>query len=241
MKRFFIATMLLFVVVTMGWAYQDSFAYLWESDVYSNLIRALKDNLDEKTVLSTYDSFMGSGFGTIDKSRVEYHMVRYYVENGNKEKAQEHLENERALFAEIPATETQIKKDFAELDLRASEYFLDKTVGTGLATSNLTKKLFKAYPDEFYMVVTEGYRLLYTPAIAGGSAKDALELFRKVAEEADEMNDLDRFTLYSGLGMACCERKLYDEARTYFDMATGIYKSDAAMEEYLELLEKKGK
>ena len=241
MKRIFIVVVILFVCLSMGWAYQDSFAYLWESVAYPNLIRCLKNNMEEQIVLNAYDNFMQENFSEVDKSRIEYHMVRYYVDNGNKAKAEEHLQLESEFFEKIQDEEDVLKKDIAELDLLSAEYYIDKKISKGLGTSTLTKRLFKEHPDEFYVALTEAFRRLSTPAIAGGSSKDALELFREISVAAGEMNDLDRFSLYSGMGMACYERKLFDDSRMYFGMATEIYKSDVAMDEYLAKLKKREK
>lgn len=205
------------------------------------LIGSLKNGEDEQIVLALYDTFMEGDFSAADKSRIEYHMVRYYMDGGNKAKAQEHLEREKRLYAAIPDDEDGMKKQIAELDMLSAEYYVEKKLGKGMDSSNLTKSLYKEYPDEYYIALTEAFRLLNTPHIAGGSPKRALELFEKILKQEAGMNTLDRYSLYSGLGMSSFERKKYSDSRKYFNMAMGIYKSDVAMDEYLEDLAKKEK
>lgn len=241
MKKILMILMLVFTAASASWAYQDSYAYLWDDDAYPELISCLKNNEDEQVVLSAYGEFMDEDFSEADKSRVEYHMVRYYMDNGNKEEAEKHLEREKAFFDAIPENEDPMKRDIAELDMLSAEYYVDKKLGKGLGSSNMTKKLYKEHPEEYYIAITEAFRLLNTPHIAGGSPKRALELFEKIKAEEEGLNDLDRYSLYSGLGMSSYERKKYDDSRRYFDIATGIYASDKAMDEYLDDLAKKGK
>ncbi len=241
MKKILMTLMLVFTAASASWAYQDSYSYLWEGDVYPSLIRSIKNNEDEQTVLAAYRRFMDEDFSEADKSRLEYHMVRYYMDNGNKEEAEKHLEREKSFFNAIPGNEDPMKRDIAELDMLSAEYYVDKKLSKGLGSSNLTKQLYKEHPDEYYVALTEAFRLLNTPHIAGGSPKRALELFERIRTEEEGMNDLDRYSLYSGLGMSSYERKKYDDSRRYFDIATGIYGSDTAMDEYLGNLAKKGK
>lgn len=240
--RKILAALLLFVTAaSAAFAYADSYSYLWETAEYPALIRSIKDNEDEKTVLKDYQAFMDSDFSFADKSRIEYHMVRYYMDNGDRDKAEEHLALEKAFFSEIDESESDMKKGIAELDMLSAEYYVEKKLNKGLGSSNLTKQLYKDYPQEYYIALTEAFRLLNTPHIAGGSPKRALELFEKIEKEVEGMNDLDRYSLYSGLGMSSYERKKYSDSIRYFDKAMEIYESDIAMDEYLEDLAKKGK
>lgn len=241
MRKTLITLLLFFAAVSAAFAYSDSYSYLWETEEYPSLIKSIKNNEAEMIVLKDYDAFMNADFSFADKSRIEYHMVRYYMDNGNREKAEEHLELEKAYFSQIDKNENDMKKSIAELDLLSAEYYVEKKLNKGLGSSNLTKQLYKDHPQEYYIALTEAFRLLNTPHIAGGSPKRALELFEKIEKEADGMNDLDRYSLYSGLGMSSYERKKYSESKEYFDKAMEIYESDIAMEEYLEDLAKKGK
>ncbi len=241
MRKTLITLLLFFAAASIAFAYSDSYSYLWETEEYPRLIESIKNNEDEKTVLRDYEAFMDADFSFADKSRIEYHMVRYYMDNDNRDKAEEHLKLEKEYFSEIDENESDMKKNIAELDMLSAEYYVEKKLNKGLGSSNLTKQLYKDYPQEYYIALTEAFRLLNTPHIAGGSPKRALELFEKIEKEAEEMNDLDRYSLYSGLGMSSYERKKYSDSKRYFDKAMEIYESDIAMEEYLEDLAKKGK
>ena len=241
MKKTLIAFLLFFTAVSAVSAYTDSYFYLWETEEYPALIKSIKNNEDEQTVLKDYEAFMNAGFSAADKSRMEYNMVRYYMDNGNNSESEKHLTLEKNFYSEIGTTEGDMQKRIAELDMLSAEYYVEKKLNKGLGSSNLTKELYKQYPDEYYIALTEAFRLLNTPHIAGGSPKRALELFEKIEKESSGMNDLDRYSLYSGLGMSSYERKKYSNSRKYFDMACKIYKSDVAMDEYLEDLSKKEK
>lgn len=240
MKRRALLTILVILIPISGLlAYQDSFSYLWDDETYTALISALKNDRDEDEVLPLYEAFMASDAAQSDKSRIEYHMVRYYADRGDEEEAEAHLENEKRLLDGIPESESALARDLAELDKISADYYIGGKLSVGLDSSNKTKQLYKAYPDEYYVALTEAFRLLNTPGIAGGSSKKALELFEEIYLEEDGMNPLDRFSLFSGLGMASYERKLYELSKDYFERAMEIYKADPAMLEYLEKLEKK--
>lgn len=220
-------------------SYQDSYAYLWSDKVYPELMAAIKNNEEEAVILPLYEQFISSDAKASDKSRLEYHMVRYYMDRNDKEKAEEHLENEEKLLSLIEEDSSEMEKDIAALDAASARYYVIRKISAGLDSSNRTKELYKKYQEEYYVALQEAFRRLNTPPIAGGSSRKALQLFEDILQEVDGMNDFDRYSLYSGLGMASFEREKYEDARSYFDKAMEIYKPDNAMEDYLKDLKRK--
>lgn len=220
-------------------AYHDSYAYRWEEPSYGALFDAVKGNEDEEKVLAAYNAYMATDVPDHEKCLMELHMVRYYMDRGMQDKAEEHYYRQESLYnsASFPSEKDQL---IAEFDLLSAEYYIwHDSMGAGLKSSNVGKDLFKMDPYEYRVAISEGFRLLSTPHIAGGSPKRGLKLFREIEQEVDGTNKNDRFSLYSGLGMSAYERKEYEASKTYFDKATEIYPADPAMLEYMEKLEKK--
>ena len=220
-------------------SYHDSYAYRWEDVTYSTLMDALKSNADEETVLEAYDAHMATDVTDYEKSLIEHHMVRYYMDRGMQEQAEKHYYIQEELYskASFPSEKDRL---IAEFDLLSAEYYIwHENMGAGLKSSNVGKELFEIDPYEYRIAISEGFRLLSTPHIAGGSPKRGLKLFREIEQEVDGMNKLDRFSLYSGLGMSAYTRKEYEASREYFDTAIEIYPADPAMLEYMAKLEKK--
>lgn len=228
--------MLVLILSSTSAAYQDSFAYLWEDETYPQLITSLKNNESEEKVVALYEKYI-SGISNLDRSRIEYHMVRYYIDNGNDEKAKAHLELAEAYFSLID-TGSEVMRGIAELDLISADYYITHSLSKGLENSDLTKELYRKYPEEVYVAITEAFRLLNTPGIAGGSSKKALALFEDIIENAD-LSPLDKYSTYAGLAMSSYERKYYEDSASYFIEAEKIYKSDNTMLEYQKKLEKK--
>ena len=117
---------------------------------------------------------------------------------------------------------------------------LDKKISDGLKTNNLTKELYKDYPEENIVALTEAFRLLNAPMIAGGSKKKAYSLFYDIYTNLSEVSKTDLFSLLSGLGMSAYENKEYALSKAYFNASETIYPADNAMMEYIENLEEKG-
>ena len=239
MKKTFLVILTLLMVMPAFAAYHDSYAYRWENPNYENLMDSLKRNEPVETVKANYDAYMQDDIPDHEKSLMELHMVRYYMDRGMQEEAEVHYNREKELYdnASFPSEKDQM---IAEFDLLSDEYYIWlNSMGAGLSSSNIGKELFKMDPYEYRIAVSEGFRLLSTPHIAGGSPKRGLKLFREILEEVDGMNKLDRYSLYSGLGMSAYTRKEYDASREYFQEAVKIYPADPAMLEYMEKLEKK--
>lgn len=240
MKRRILTILMILCIMTPIFAsYHDSYADRWEEPTYEALFDALKCNEDEETVLAAYDAYMATDVSDYEKSLMELHMVRYYMDRGMQDKAEEHYYIQEELYskAEYPSEKDRL---IAEFDLLSAEYYIwHENMGAGLKSSNVGKELFEIDPYEYRIAISEGFRLLSTPHIAGGSPKRGLKLFREIEQEVDGMNKLDRFSLYSGLGMSAYTRKEYEASKEYFDTATEIYPADPAMLEYMAKLEKK--
>ena len=211
-------------------AFTDSFASTAENPAYIALIDAVKNAEDEETVEALYDRYIATDLTMTERSRIEYHMARYFKDMDKEEKARHHVELEKAYLAEIPEEEGELQRRVAEMEAISADYYVNGGLGKGMDSSSLTKQLYKDYPEEYYVALQEAFRLVYTPAIAGGSPSKALRIFNAIEKEIDGMGKLDRFSLLAGKGIALAERDEYDKSEEYLDEAESIYTGDPAIE-----------
>lgn len=230
MRRILLIMMLIATLLMPLAAFTDSFASTAADPAYMALIDAVKDAEDEETVTALYDQYIASDITMTERSRIEYHMARYFKDMDNEDKARHHVELEKAYLAEIPEEEGELQRRVAEMEAVSADYYVNGGLGKGMESSSLTKELYKDYPDEYYVALQEAFRLVYTPPIAGGSPSKALRLFNAIEEEAEGLGKLDRFSLLAGKGIALAERGEYDESEEYLDEAESIYHGDPAIE-----------
>ena len=224
MKKFLFLIVTVILTISPLFAFTDSFYENAENENYKVLISAIKNNESEDVVLALYDSYRSSESDPVNLTRIEYQMVRYLKDRGDETRAESHFALCKEDYAAI--TEEGVRKDVAEAEMISADYYIYKKMGTGMDSSSKTKKLYKAYPDEITVILQEANRLLYSPHIAGGSPKKALALFETLLPYEAEMQEIDRFTLYAGLGMAAKERNKDSEAIDYLNTAINIFSGD---------------
>ncbi len=212
-------------------AYTDSFTSMTQDEDFLSLMYVLKNGKSSDEAESAYRMYINKDISTPERSRTEYHMVRYFMDKGDKEKAIEHLERERKAYEEISPGATEIEKRTAEADLVSADYYISGKMGKGMESSKLTKALYKDYPDEFYAALQEAFRLLYTPPIAGGSVKKAASIINDIEKNKDGISLPDYYSLLIAKAMALSKTGEYDESDEYLKKAAELYTFDPAIEE----------
>lgn len=213
------------------WGYTDSFAQMQSDPLFLSMLDAVKNGRSEAEAESAYDAYVAAEDDPVCLSRAEYHMVRYHQDMGNDFMARAHLEEEMRYLGLIGEEASEVEVLAAEVDATSSEYYVDHKLGVGMENSRLVKEMYRRFPDEFYAAIQEGFRLLYTPPIAGGSARKALRIFESVESDMEGISRLDRYSLLVGKAMALSELGRYDESDAYLDKAEEIYTFDPAAAE----------
>ncbi len=228
-----ISALLLALLLTLSMlsAYTDSFSSFSERPGYIELIDAVKNNEEENAADELYRTYMAQELTMCEKARIEYHMARYYKDKGNTEEAKRHVELGKEYLAAIEESEGELFYRTAQADIVSADYYVNGGISKGMESSDLMKELYKDYPDEYYIALQEAFRLLYTPAIAGGSSRKALSILNDIEKEMDGLSKLDLFSFYSAKGMALSQRDEYDESDSYLDEAESIYTGDPAIED----------
>ena len=226
MKKNLLLLILMTVILFSAAAYQDSFASMNSNPLFDSLITALKNEESESVVLPLYEEYTSSDISMTERSRIEYHMARYYKDIKDKTKAREHVDLEGYYMDQISPDATELERLVAEVDYTSARYYVSKEMSIGIENSKLTKTLYEKYPDEFYAALTECWRLIYTPAIAGGSSRKAIRLLQDIEKNKDGISYLEEAGLYTALGYAHAEREEYNDAYTYLIKAKTFYKKD---------------
>lgn len=230
MRRTLLTILLMTALLMTLAAFTDSFASTAADPAFMALIDAIKNAEDEAAVTDLYEQYIATDITMTERSRIEYHMARYFKDMGAEEKARHHVDLEKAYLDQIPEEEGELQRRVAEMEAVSADYYVNGGLGKGMESSSLTKELYKDYPDEYYVALQEAFRLVYTPPIAGGSPAKALRIFSAIEEESEGMSKLDRFSLLAGKGIALAERDEYDESEKYLDEAESIYGGDPAIE-----------
>ena len=195
------------------------------SPLFLSLLSVIKNGGEPAEAEKAYQAYIESTDDPVALSRVEYHMVRYYMDSGMKDEAESHLLIEKDMMDKIPEDEEGVRKLATEVDATSSEYYVTGKLKAGMNNNKLVKEMYKNYPDEFYAAIQEGFRLLYAPPIAGGSSKKALRIFNDVEENQTGISYLDHYSLLVGKAMALSETEKYEESNEYLEKAESILKT----------------
>ena len=226
MKKLLTLLILLLITTTSVFAFTDSFNYLKDNESYNTLLKAIKDSDGLTEVQTYYDIFVEANPKPVDLARMQYHLVRYYVDTDNKGLAQKHLD----LGYEITSSLTDtLAHDLAYTEMVSADYYLTGKTGTGMESSSLTKALYKQFPDEVAVFLLEANRTLYSPHIAGGSPKRAIEYFHRLENSGLNLLPVDQFSLDAGLGVGYSKRNKDTEAKAYLLKAVNLFSGDNSL------------
>lgn len=234
MKKLLLSLLIALLVLSPLAAWTDSFNDNRAKQDYKLLIKAVKDADAEGVVMPLYESYLEGEEDPVDVAIMEYHMVRYWKDRGNDEQAKVHLEKAQDAYNEI--TEEGVRKAIAHVDVVSADYYITGSLSAGLESSNLTKQLYKDYPEEIGAVLLEANRLTYAPHIGGGSPKRGLALFETLLPVKDQLQDINRFDLLAGLGIASQKRGQDENAIRYLEEAISIYSGDESLSRALDSL-----
>lgn len=238
MRRFLLALIIFLLSLSALFAYTDSFSLYNQNSDWKSFFRAIKDDRGKGEVESLYEKYVSSSIDDIEKARAEYNMIRYLVDSGYKEEAEEHLENQRIIAESMEDREDYLAQ-VTKLDYISSRYYVTKELFLGMENSNLTKKIYSEYPDEVSIVITNAWRLIYTPQIAGGSNKNAIKILLPLLDEIEKISEEDLYSIYGALATAYYNRKDYVAAKEYLAEALDIFSGEKTILELKEKLDKK--
>lgn len=232
-KILFLAIVLLASFSSVYASYTDSFISQSRDPLFLSLMDSVKDNKGLDSVEEAYEKYISGEHSNVEKSRAEYHMVRYYVDIGEENMAEIHFQREKDYFNAIENA-TELEKRTAEADLASSEYYLTGKLSKGMESNKLMKELYKDYPDEYYVAVQEAFRLLYAPSIAGGSVRKARAILEQIADDLNGISTPDYYSFLVASAMAFTKDKEYHASEAYLDAAQAIYSFDVAIPDIRE-------
>ncbi len=238
MKKILLIFSILIFSTSLLFSYTDSYSEYNQNSEWQALMKAIKDNDGKSEVESLYRKYLTGNLTAEEKARAEYNMVRYLVDNGHKDEAEEHLELDRAAIDEMEGRDDVLAL-ISRADYSSAEYYISKDMFKGMENSSLTKELYSSYPDEIYVVLMNAWRLIYTPQIAGGSNKNAIKELLPLLGEREKMSQSDLFSLYGALATAYYNRKDYSSAKEYLALALDIYHGEPTIISLKEKLDRK--
>ncbi len=237
MKKKLLTLVLLLSTVAVLSAYTDSYS-IYSNSEWDALLRAIKENKAANEVESIYNKYTSTTLSDVETARAEYNMVRYYMDNDNKDKAKEHFKKQEEAVERLSG-DNSVLADISRADLKSSDYYISGDMFTGMENSSLTKKLLENYPDEVCVIITNAWRLIYTPQIAGGSNKNAIKILTPLLSLVNTLSEENRYSLYGALAYASYNRHDYTEAKEFLSEALNIYNGEITLLELKEKLDKK--
>lgn len=219
-KKTFLLICLLLISLTSLFAYQDSFKASSTKPLYVKLISAIKNGESESIVLNSYNDYLNSGITPVESCRIEYHLARYYKDIKNKDEARKHISLMKSKLDSLPSSTSDFEKLVCQTEYTSADFYVDRNLSVGLNNSNLAKELYKKFPNEVFSNMNEAWRLIYSPAIAGGSPKKAIKILDGVMKDySKNLVDLDKYSIYCAYAIAENKRENYQEADEYFNKA----------------------
>lgn len=237
MKKIIATIIIATICIFTAFAYTDNFYSTSTNPEYLDLISKLKNNEKEKVVVEAYNNFISNPEHTdVEKARIEVPVSRYYRDNKNKTKAREHVALMRSKIDAIDKSAiTDFEAKVLEAEYVSANYYVDKKMSEGMKSSDLTKELVAAYPDDVFSILTDSWRLIYTPGIAGGSPKKAIRAVEALLKNYEkELTIPDKYSAYAALAVAHHMRDDYEKADKYFEKAFKIYNGEADIVESYE-------
>lgn len=228
----------LLLFITPLFAASDYFAPFGSNPLFEQMVTDIYNDEDYSTVMASYNNYASEKLSAIERDRAEYLIVRYLKDNDYTEEAKEHLKVEKEILEDI---EAGLYYDIAKMNYTSSSYYVTGNMGTGLENSNLAKANQKKYPEDYYVLLTNARRLIFTPQIAGGSNSNALKILEPLLKEEDNLNILDRYSLYGALAAAHYNKGHYSEAKNYIDKAPSIFSGEPYIVKLKEKINKKVK
>ena len=235
MKKTIVFILILILALASASAYSDSLLQ-FDTPLWLELEKRIKCNDEPDVVEECYWEYISRDITPYERARAEYNLCRYYADRGESDKSRAAMAREKEALEDTKGMEAPLAL-MAEMDYSAAVTYLEKSLSTGLENSNLTKKAYKEYPEEVYMVVVNAWRLIYTPQIAGGSNKNAIKILEPLLEEKLSKGNL--YSIYGALAMAHYNRKDYKIAMEYLDKAFAIYDGEITLLDLKDKLEKK--
>lgn len=230
MKKTLITLLLLTSCIFGAFAYTDNFYSTSTDPLYLEIIASVKNNESESKVMDGYNRYISSDqYTDVEKTRIEYHISRYFKDNKKKDEAREHVALMREKIDALDkSTITDFESQVLEVEYMSSKYYVDKKMSDGMTNSDLTKKLAESYPDDVFSILTNAWRLIYTPAIAGGSPKKAMKSIETLLKEyGDKLSPVDEYSSYAAIAVAANMRDDYQKADKYFEKAFKFYTKEA--------------
>ncbi|MBO5770815.1 MAG: hypothetical protein J6R23_06145 [Spirochaetales bacterium] len=238
-RKFFALTSLITALCLPLFAYTDSFRATTVDPDFIRLITLIRNDESENKVIEAHQVYVSSGITDVERCRAEGLLARFYKDQNNKNEANKHISNMKSLFNSLTNI-SELEKLVCETELTSADFYVNRNLGVGMDNSNLSKKLYSKYPDEIFSAFTEAWRLIFTPAIAGGSPKKALAILDQLTKEyGDKLTDIDRYTLLCAYAIAYNARGDYKKADSYFTEAFTYFKGEeSVLEVYRENLKK---
>ena len=125
---------------------------------------------------------------------------------------------------QVPEQERGLEYLLVEGELYGSFFLLDQgkyLFSYGMKSNTVSNQAWEMDHKAIRSILLHANQLIYTPPLFGGNVKKARELLLTIV--GDDLLPVDRYTVYSCLGMVEKRLRHEQEAKDYFTLALSIY------------------
>lgn len=233
-------------------SYEDSFSFMLQNPQYVELYKQINNCMPESSVESCYEELRES-LGTTAQDwmilmKASLNCAYYHLElssTKNSKRAKELITYSYDIYDAL--------KDFGVSErLLLPLYFCCLSmdylahplkITTALESLKIIDDAYKKYPTELAIANLYASRRLNAPAIGGGNASEAFEIFSSIVafinySESSTLSPWECFDAYKGIASCYEKHKDKDNAILYYKKALAIYSTNTQVSSALSKIQK---
>lgn len=253
MKRILVAALFAAALVPTVFAassedaiqYVDSFSFMAANEQYAALYEAINGCMSANEVESRYEALKAS-LGTTAQDwmilmKASLNCVHYHLEvspKKNAKRAKELISYANDIYKALEKANVDerllMPLHFCLLSLDYLAHPL--SIAKGLESVAVIDKAYESYPTELAIANLYAARRLNAPAIGGGNATEAFEIYTSILSciappqtDVPKVSKWELFDAYAGIAKCYAKQKDNEKALLYYEKALALYPGNEAV------------
>lgn len=219
--------------------YVDSFSFMADNEQYVGLYEAINNCMSANEVESRYETLKGS-LGTTAQDwmtlmKASLNCAHYHLEVASKKdakRAKELISYAQTIYKALEKSGIDerllMPLHFCLLSLDYLAHPL--SIAKGLESVSIIDKAYETFPNELAIANLYAARRLNAPAIGGGNATEAFEIYTSILSciapsktDVPEVSKWELFDAYAGIAKCYEKQKDSENALLYYKKALALY------------------